>query len=495
MPAPIRPGSAVVSPTATPTPSSPAAEAPPAPRVPDAFTESGPAPAGAAGTVDLASMLGQAAPDPYALIPGRFPDAVSLPDALAAFGASPERKAAVAQLLDGFQQKTGVRVPDAVRDAVLLNPSLLTRALPVTMQALKAGIDAVNLAYRSGQLPQVEPRQHRLPRHFDFADLASLSIPRPEATMKQIAPGLYQGDLPSPLSDAEVKQNLVMAEVLDRLAGNAGLPEAERFRVTYGGRTFTRLDNFLDALREAGHEVTVTFEQRIANFANLKTKVPGSDAWLDVPAPLMVKTGVTSPEGREAVVPASHAEMIIRIRRGPEAQGSGIDAEVRYFQGVTQTGFFAGGTFAEPRWLGRVRHGEPLEGARALEAVKLAGLFTDVVRDAARSLNLYAEGYGITGVCNDSVAIVQQAITGSTQMYPLFMRDDILLPELTRRLEDRDRRDDPAYRRLADAVRALPSDFERGPTTAERARSSLPWEPGHEPFFSTVEARRILGGG
>mgnify|MGYP000582460512 CR=1 FL=1 len=67
--------------------------------------------------------------------------------------------------------------------------------------------------------------------------------------------------------------------------------------------------------------------------------------------------------------------------------------------------------------------GEVRERSNAVHPA-LAGAFTDVVEDAAKRLNLYADGYGITGVCNDSVAVVQQAVTGNASQYPLLMNDD-----------------------------------------------------------------------
>jgi hypothetical protein len=135
-----------------------------------------------------------------------------------------------------------------------------------------------------------------------------------------------------------------------------------------------------------------------------------------------------------------------------------------------------------------------LTGDKAQEAIKLAGLFSDVVGKTAKDLGLYAEGYGLTGVCNDAVALVSQAMTGTAHEYPLLMKDEVLLGEIQNRLSDNVRRDDPAYRKLGQAIRDLPSDVRSGPTTRQRALDSMPGEAGKEPFVSSVEARKILGG-
>jgi hypothetical protein len=207
----------------------------------------------------------------------------------------------------------------------------------------------------------------------------------------------------------------------------------------------------------------------------------------------MVKTGMVDAMGKEAVVPSAHSEMIISLRAGPNTQGPKLDSDQRYFQGVNGTGFFPAGGFADPKWCGRVNQAE-LSGDQAMKAINLAGVFTDVVQQSAKKLDLYADGYGVTGVCNDSVAVVEQAMTGKAHEYPLLMKDQTLLGELTRRLGDADKSDDALCQSLKQAINDLPSDMRQNPTSRSRALSSLPWAAGQEPFQSTVDARKILGG-
>lgn len=430
-----------------------------------------------------------------ALVPGRYPNAVGLPDVLRAASASPQGRAMVDKLAADITAKTGVEVPPALKEAALRDPAVLTRAMELSPAAMSRGMDAVNAAYRAGRIQQIAERKHVLPQKFDLANAASIPYERPQPKMKELAPGLFQGDLPGTTPDAQLKSNVLTAEVFQRLSENSGKADGAKFSVNYGDSTFTRLDNFLDALKKDGHEVSVSFEQRVANFSNLKTVVPGSNPpkFLDVPAPLLIKTGIHDANGAEAVVPAVHAEMVVHIRKGADTKGPGVDADIKFYQGISGTGFFPVGSSAEPAWCGKAKNGE-LTGDAAMKAVSLAGLFTDVVQDAAKSLNLYMGGYGITGVCNDSVAVIQQAMTGSTTMYPLLMRDSVLTQELDKRLSDGVRRDDPAYRSLLESIKALPSDTEMTPTTQKRALSALPWEPGKEPLKSSEAARRILEG-
>lgn len=504
MPTPIRPGGpGPVAPTTPSTPAAPTTPATPAAPANPVWGAGGARPplstfggtvAGTVGTI-AAGHLANAGPSNFELAPGRYPDAVGLPQVMAQLSASPQGKAMVEKLLGDLTARTGVPVSPELKAAILQNPAAITRAFELTPGQLFEGIGALNAAHKAGKIPPTPPRENLLPKSFDLGKLDSLDLPRPPQKLKELAPGLYQGSLISDTPDAQVKQNRVMAEVFHRLSRNASAEAGDKFEVKYGSSTFTRLDEFLKALKADGYQVDVTFEQRIANFADLKAAVPGTNPpkFVDVPATLLVKTGFVDQNGKEAIVPSAHSEMLISVKPGPNTKGPKVGADIKYYQGVDSTGFFARHLWQEPKWCGRVKHAE-LTGDKAMEAVKLAGLFSDVVGKTAKDLGLYAEGYGLTGVCNDSVALIEQAMTGTAHEYPLLMKDEVLLGEIGKRLSDNVRRDDPAYRKLSQAIRDLPSDVRSGPTSRQRALDSLPWEPGKEPFVSSEEARKILGG-
>ena len=230
-----------------------------------------------------------------------------------------------------------------------------------------------------------------------------------------------------------------------------------------------------------------------SSFSNLKTSVPGSNPvqYLDVPAPMMIKTGLKDGLGKEAVVPAVHSEMVVSIKAGPNARGPKFDADLKFYQGVSGTGFFPCNMNADPAWCGKSTQAS-LSGAKALEAITVAGAFTDLVNTTAKEKNLYADGYGVTGVCNDSVAVVQQAVTGHADAYPLLMKDEVLYGALKERLGDANKADDPTYREIRRAMKDLPSDVHTNASSKRRALASLPWAAGREPFASSEEARRIL---
>lgn len=449
---------------------------------------------GIPGLAMAAAQKQSAATKPsFELLPGRYPGAVSLPTVVTQVANGPEGQAQLKALIADIEQKTGIKPPPALVQAVLANPTRFGELLVATPAQMSAGVDGLNAAYKAGKLPELPPMAANLPSGFDLANIDKAPVTRPEAVMKELGPGLFQGDIKNDaISDKQAKRNIVMAEVFDRLAGNSNKPTADRFEVDYDGSTFTRLETFLDKLAANGHDVTVAFEHRVANFANLKAQAPDG-SFLDVPAALLVRTGIKDETtGQEAVLPAVHSEMVISVDSSNVTKGPKLDAKTKWFQGISGTGFFPAELSQTPRWCGD-KTSATLTGDKALEAVHLAGLTSDLINVSAKEQGLAVGGYGATGVCNDSVAVVQRALTGKTAAYPLLMRDGTLMAELQERLSDKNKLDDPEYKAIGAAIKALPSDVKLNDTARERAREGgMPWDEGKEPFQHVVDARQIL---
>lgn len=420
----------------------------------------------------------------YTLQNGPAMGAVGLNDVLSAIPQTPEGQATIQGLLANIEAQTGVAVPDAMVDVVMRDPSKISDLLHFQPADLKRGVSALNLREPS---EANDAGGFQLPASVDMAQLGSLDIPVPEPELKELASGLWQGSVKSDLPEAQAKTNVAMAGVFDKLAANGS--DGQDFSVTYQGESFSRLDDFLEALQKDGHTIEVGVEQRVANFLPLKTQGPGGQL-IDVPSPLFVRTGVTDADGNEASVPALHSELTIKIRKGDNTEGPGFDADLKWYQGTEGTGFFPDKLTQSSPWTGS-QHREIGQGADAIEAVKLAGMFSDSVNQAADEQNLWLSGYGATGVCNDSVAVIEHAMTGRNLTYPLFMSDEALLPELTERMAAGSA-DSASYQRLIDSVNTLPSDDTPNASAQTRAAHSLPWAEGQEPFVSTADARRIL---
>jgi hypothetical protein len=424
--------------------------------------------------------------------------AVGLPTVLKAVTSRVGQKA-VAEHLAAELAKMGLPLPEAVVAKAARDPAKLLDALTVTPRDMANGIEAMAAAQQAGALPPGEPRKRLLPQKFDLGQLDQVAIERPAVTLKRLAPGLYRGTLPSDLPDAQARRNTVFAEILDRLADNTGVASRkDKFQVTVDGKNYSRVDTFLGALVKRGWTVDVTCAHRIANFTELKAKPEGAPdtAAVDVPAGIMVRTGVRDAQGREAVIPATHAELRIHLAKPGDAP---VEADVKFYQGVPHTGFFPMGLSQEPKWTGSktvaLDNGDAkVSGRKAVDLLTNAGLLGDLIKDVAKDLNLPMSGYGLTGVCMDSVQVLWTLAGGPLTYYPLMMRDGLLFGELDRRLNDGDKGDDRRYTALREAIARVPADVDPQPDRAKRALASLPWAAGEEPFVSSRDARQILEG-
>jgi hypothetical protein len=440
----------------------------PTPDLPDSIV------AGAGGHPQLAG-LAPIRKSTFALIEGRYPECVSFDVLLQQMGNNEQAKQAVKKVIGAVQAQTGMVIPEALVNAALANPARLADILSVTPAQLSQGASAIVEAHRQGAIKDAAPKSRILPQHFDLANLAAVPYVRGETKLKELVPGLYQGDVKSDLPDAQAKANTVLAEIFDRLAENPSLAAKDRFSVRHKGHEHRTLNNFVRSLGT----VDGWFQHRAANFADFKTKAPNG-AILDVPASLMIKG-----EGGIAF-PAAHAELIISV------QDPAISGEIKFYQGMNSTGFFAKDVWKVPRWLGMQVSPEKLRGADAAEAIELAGHLSDTINKTAKDLGLPFSGYGVLGVCMDSVAVVRHAMTGKIDYWPLVMRDELLMPQVAARLNDKRKSDDDEFGKILKSIQAAPSDAVANETARARMLASIPWSEGQEPFQSVVDARRAL---
>lgn len=444
-------------------------------------------------TARLSGALGRPGPGLLELRPGVVPDAVSLSTVLKGMAGTPDAQKAVQGIVAQLEGALGIKVPPALVAAAIANPERLSDLLALTPDEMKKGFDAMHAAHGARQAqgaaaPAGKPRH--LPKKISLEAALQLPIARPKGDLKELSPGLWRGDVPSSIPDDQARRNLVLAEIFDRLGENPTAAPADRFTLSFLGHNVSTLPAFLKLLVDAGYTVEGEVAHRIADFAALKTKAPDGSI-LDVPAAVMVRTGFKDAQGSEAVLPAVHSEVVFHLRSGPNARGPKLDADLKWYQGVPNTGFFACDLMRKSTWTGTVVT-DRFDQATAVHAAKLCANLSDLINDVSAAAGLAMNGYGVTGVCNDSVAVIQQALTGHITGYPLFMRDDVLSPELERRLHDGNRRDDAALRELKAAMAQAPSDEKANASAAARARASIPWVAGAEPFASTVQARAIL---
>ena len=421
-----------------------------------------------------------------------YPQTVGLDQVMTKMLSTEDGKAASKQILTHLEQRFQLNVPEPLIRAIEANPARLSQALQATPKGLSDGLKGLQAAIKAGRVPDIKPRSYQILEanpalKLDLGQWDGIQVKRPQTELKPLAGVRFMGSVKSDLSDAQAKANIVMAETRDLLAQNTSVRAGEPFKVTFNQREYGTVQEFMDALIASGHTIEATVEHRAADFADLKAKI--GEQILDVAASIYVKTKLGG--GRpEVKIPTIHSEIVYRIRSNDQTQGQRIDADVKFFQGISATGFHPVGLTREAAWCGRKVSAE-LGQDQALDAIKLSAAFTYVIKSAAKKAGMGVEGYGLTGVCNDSVAIIQHAATGKTTCHPLLMLDETLQPELQGRIAAGGPLRD-VYQRLSRAIEQVPNDLGLAADAFARAKGSFAWPMATAPTLETYRAAQVF---
>jgi hypothetical protein len=278
--------------------------------------------------------------------------------------------------------------------------------------------------------------------------------PAPAQPGPLAALGITPRKVPDPDLTARGPDSTRLADVLNRLAVNP--VDRPRLIVTVGEREARSPKQLMELLAATGHTITVSDVRVFADFAGLQA------GGRDLAAPMWVDTEIPVPgRGRTLKVPTTHSQHELVIR-GPQ-----VNVDVSFFMGIDGEAKFRPMLDTRADWTGR-RVAHTYEGARAVEAMRLAGevrrSFED---DRVANPQLPYGGYFTLGVCNDSNAFIEHALTGRTTLYPL-----------TRDL--RYYQSDSEIDRIS---RAMPVDGRGAPADLDRVLASLPAENPNDLVF------------
>jgi hypothetical protein len=295
---------------------------------------------------------------------------------------------------------------------------------------------------------------------------------------------LYRYAIPSGISAREVKTRSAFGEILDRLALNPSMAERDRFAVVFRGAAYSDFDAFVEAIVRSGHGIECDVSNEVADFVHLMLRQPDG-TFREVQTDVRIRTGYFTPEGTEIIIPAVHSHLIFRFT-GPD-----VTTAVEFYQGTHGTHFYPSLVVKGESWVG-IRNSATYGGDEAVKALRAAGLYLDVLQGITREDALFAGGYGQSGVCNDSVAVIEMLLGGRATVYPLLIDKQRVRTYLDALIQGR-----PAmaarYREIDRAVRQIPSDVTPNPTQPQRILDSIPYGPGRTPYPGFNDARRTFG--
>jgi len=187
-----------------------------------------------------------------------------------------------------------------------------------------------------------------------------------------------------------------------------------------------------------------------------------------------------------------------------EETGESFRCNIQFYMAIEGLCGWHSNHNADVPWVQAVSCADVYSSDMNLTAVRMAALTGVVLNAVGTEMKLPFGGYGLTGVCNDTAALVDQALRGTTEIYPLTSTGRFLMHVRRRmqRLHDQllaeqamdmsaETRD---LEKLAQATKDIPSDLHASPgdaaDSARRMRRCLP--PNELPFQLMVESKNMM---
>ncbi|CAJ1939009.1 unnamed protein product [Cylindrotheca closterium] len=237
----------------------------------------------------------------------------------------------------------------------------------------------------------------------------------------------------------QVLQMRLVAVLLNRLGANyhrLANPDDKdplfTIRLTEDGPAISKPAEFIQGLINMGHDITVVPTSRITSFGIGMCIKESDGSWSNIPIGVFLESGYEDKDGNMAPAMMPHSGLRLTIGDGPltskqdqeydDFNASAISNPliIQHFIGIE--GFCGWKPDADPE----VPFNKNVESGRALKeasevgrAVRLSALYANVLNGLATEMELPFGGYGVTAVCNDSAAIIQQCLYGKSYIFPL----------------------------------------------------------------------------
>ncbi|KAL3807340.1 hypothetical protein ACHAXA_011164 [Cyclostephanos tholiformis] len=347
------------------------------------------------------------------------------------------------------------------------------------------------------------------------------SYPPPKPIHPRLLPDLYlgNGDLSCTHTKREGLEHRLICVLLNRLCHNYHVLSSgggkntldNCFVVTCAGERCIFPEGLLNALVKCGHVVEVCPRAIMTNFGMQLCVKEEDGSYTYVPTALFLRTGIDSTTSGAATYFASpHGGMDLNIS-GPIVGRRGMDKKhgrpacVQFYVSINGLCCFHPDEDVDAPWRAKTSLCEIYTYVDAMRAIRMCAIVAVVFSRIATEHNLPFGGYGILGMCNDSSTIVDYALRGITNAYPLLSTGRYLnhivshfatlMEELRERIVDVPALE-PVMNDILCLIRGtsrLPSDLHISPLTLIDTSRRHDATFGTPVFQNTADAKIILG--
>lgn len=288
--------------------------------------------------------------------------------------------------------------------------------------------------------------------------------------------------------------NQVMAQVLNALAANR-LPKELRGRDIYTFEGVSSGAELINHLINRGWQCKGRIRASVASFGLGACQNDTANGWRQIPLAVPYRTGLEDDQENELMALLPHSSFELELK---SADGEMI--LIQYYQGTEGLNGWAALNDLHRPWQndrhnGSVAYpGSPFKGEDLSIAINISELMGAVHNWMANMQNLHIGGYGALGFCIDSTALLSQAVTGSSMLYPLTLGGlwrERLAHSLSTLLQHGLMIETDTVDRYKSALIELPQDlYLQGQSRTEAFKRLINSQPIHSPF----ELVRCLNG-
>jgi hypothetical protein len=310
-------------------------------------------------------------------------------------------------------------------------------------------------------------------------------------------------------TNREVLLNRLVAVLMNKLASNyyrryTGQAREGDFMVVFNGKEITTPGGFIGALIETGHHVETAVTTHVTTFGIALCVKEKDGSFSNIPLACFLDSGYEDHEGNAASVAMPHSGLDLDIS-GPlfGDRGDGKPAKLSIQHFIAIDGFCGWYTNhnANVPWIRSIDCGPRLKGAEAVRAVRFAAVYATCLNGLATERDLPFGGYGLTAVCNDSAAVIEECLHGTCSIYPMTSIGSYMMRtvryaagvrEAFRNMRGMEQEVD-ALGKIIQAMGKIPSDLNALPSfAADSAKRILHGMPKNPSFQLMTESRVVM---
>lgn len=274
----------------------------------------------------------------------------------------------------------------------------------------------------------VAAMQHRILETDKSYDPEDKSYPLPTPISPRLLPDLYFGkspDVKCTHSKHECIEHRLVCVLLNKLCHNyyklsrSGGTEEECFVVVCAGERCLFPEELLTAMSRCGHTIEVCPRSMVTNFGMQLCVKEDDGSYTQVPTAMFLNTGIErSADGQMTYFAAPHGGMDVRIS-GPMVGGGGRPAYLQFYVSKEGLTCFHPDEDQDTPWQAKTSLADVYSPSDTVRAVRMCSIVSVTFNRIATEFDLPFGGYGILGMCNDSSTMIDFAIRGKTNAYPL----------------------------------------------------------------------------